>query len=68
MENGFEVGGAEWKQLLRALSWGAIKMPCLNRIDSGFTVFILSSQGGLCRRERNPDVYLLMKFHAPLLY
>lgn len=62
------MGGAEWKQLLQALSWGAIKMPCLNRIDSDLTVFILSSQGGLCRRERNSDVYLLMKFHAPLLY
>ena len=58
MENGLEgFVGAEWKQLLWALSKGAMKTPFLSRIDSGFTVLILSS-GGLCRREKSKCLFL----------
>ena len=54
MENGLE--GFEWKQLLWALSQGAITL-CLSRIDSGFTAFVLSS-GGLCRRETSRYLFV----------
>lgn len=55
------------KQLLWALSQGAMKTPCLSRIDSGFSVFSLSSGVGSAE-ERNPDIHFLINFEAPLLY
>lgn len=49
-------------------SQGAVKRNlCLNRMDTGFTLFILSKQEGLCPGDRNADLYLLIKFYVPLV-
>lgn len=37
---------------------GSNKKVCLNRIDIGFTIFILHGQGELCRREINSDFFV----------